>query len=144
IPAHHNRYHLKQPVKPHLHHLPHLLQHFPSHQSPQTHYPHVPPQVPKTIQQPQNQPPIFISPTPIPLPITPNKIKPIPPPLPHHYYSPQPPQLTNNPQILTIRAQIIPLQLPKKNVQPYLNLTCQARSHPKLHKIHKLQQTQNN
>ncbi|MGO2789204.1 MAG: RpiB/LacA/LacB family sugar-phosphate isomerase, partial [Staphylococcus saprophyticus] len=109
----------------------------------ETDYPDVAAEVGKSIQQGENERGILICGTGIGVAITANKIKGIRAALAHDYYSAERAQLSNNAQILTMGAQIIGVEVAKKNVEAYLNVSWEGGSQRKVDKIDKVEESEN-
>lgn len=140
IGADHNGYDLKEAVKTHIETLGHEVEDFGCYHCAETDYPDVAAKVGKSIQQGDNERGILICGTGIGVAITANKLKGIRAALAHDYYSAESAQLSNNAQILTMGAQIIGIEVAKKNVEAYLNVSWEGGSQRKVDKIVKVEQ----
>lgn len=142
IGADHNGYDLKEAVKTHIEALGHEVEDFGCHHCAETDYPDVAAKVGKSIQQGDNERGILICGTGIGVAITANKLKGIRAALAHDYYSAERAQLSNNAQILTMGmgAQIIGIEVAKKNVEAYLNVSWEGGSQRKVDKIVQVEQ----
>ena len=140
IGADHNGYDLKEAVKTHIETLGHEVEDFGCYHCAETDYPDVAAKVGKSIQQGDNERGILICGTGIGVAITANKLKGIRAALAHDYYSAERAQLSNNAQILTMGAQIIGIEVAKKNVEAYLNLSWEGGSQRKVDKIVQVEQ----
>ena len=140
IGADHNGYDLKEVVKTHIETLGHEVEDFGCYHCAETDYPDVAAKVGKSIQQGDNERGILICGTGIGVAITANKLKGIRAALAHDYYSAERAQLSNNAQILTMGAQIIGIEVAKKNVEAYLNVSWEGGSQRKVDKIVQVEQ----
>ena len=144
IGADHNGYDLKEAVKEHVEALGHEVEDFGCHQCAETDYPDVAAEVGKSIQQGQNARGILICGTGIGVAITANKLTGIRAALAHDYYSAERAKLSNNAQILTMGAQIIGIEVAKKNVEAYLNVSWEGGSQRKVDKIDEVERNESN
>lgn len=144
IGADHNGYDLKEAVKEHVEALGHEVEDFGCHQCAETDYPDVAVEVGKSIQQGKNARGILICGTGIGVAITANKLTGIRAALAHDYYSAERAQLSNNAQILTMGAQIIGIEVAKKNVEAYLNVSWKGGSQRKVDKIDEVERNESN
>ncbi|GAA6816817.1 ribose 5-phosphate isomerase B [Staphylococcus sp. 18_1_E_LY] len=135
IGADHNGYDLKEAVKKQVEDMGHEVEDFGCHHCAETDYPDVAAEVGKSIQQGNNERGILICGTGIGVAIAANKVKGIRAAMAHDVYSAERAQLSNNAQILTMGAQIIGVEVAKKNVEAYLNVAWEGGSQRKVDKI---------
>jgi ribose 5-phosphate isomerase B len=135
IGADHNGYDLKEAVKKQVEDMGHEVEDFGCHYCAETDYPDVAAEVGKSIQQGNNERGILICGTGIGVAIAANKVKGIRAAMAHDVYSAERAQLSNNAQILTMGAQIIGVEVAKKNVAAYLNVAWEGGSQRKVDKI---------
>lgn len=143
IGADHNGYDMKEAVKSHVEQLGHEVEDFGCDYCTEADYPDVALEVGKSIQKGNNERGILICGTGIGVAITANKLNGIRAALAHDFYSAERAQLSNNAQILTMGAQIIGIEVAKKNVEAYLNVSWQGGSQRKVDKIDKIEVQEN-
>ncbi|MCG7338160.1 ribose 5-phosphate isomerase B [Staphylococcus sp. ACRSN] len=143
IGADHNGYDMKEAVKYHVEQLGHEVEDFGCDYCTEADYPDVALEVGKSIQKGNNERGILICGTGIGVAITANKLNGIRAALAHDFYSAERAQLSNNAQILTMGAQIIGIEVAKKNVEAYLNVSWQGGSQRKVDKIDKIEVQEN-